>query len=569
MGRHLIDRNNNKESEKFSSSFTLSDMEIFIFPELFYPLVLSNIISPILWKWRSDPWFTGIEKKGFNYKVNRIKQYIIQNYSFNLDLNTWGLTEKGRETSRFSDFFDPEVLKSSNALFGYEGDKYYFSIDIRRHFGLDKYNDEVIPYWKTETIEAMDAFRYKDGYPGGAGECVSLSALYAAAMFVVGRIPLENIFLVATPLHSQNFIVEKEGLLTNNRRIVTKNMWFNGTSLSAKARRALENERVTIVSHISGHIHTLFEDAYISTDAYDLFCEKIRDFITTKIDPVIFINFLRFKPQYRVLFQFKYEFGGRSRFIPFEKMIEYEHFSKFNVTSESRSSLMREIDSEEFFVDSINGRLLLNDLEEFLQTSTPHSASEIFRSFFSGKEGVDANLIGEMISDLDLFCVTNPMLPATNKKFHSYTYPSIDLSMDREEIEGEIISSSAKSEMSLLTLYVNRRIDLVDPYPFLKAAIERSPVSFELFGDLAPAILYRKLLSLTDASIYGEKRLAQPDEVANFQRGDGLEKAVVMVSVLAAGGKSSRIELTVSKGKVTVKTGDEIFFFNSDKRHRV
>ncbi|NLA48270.1 MAG: hypothetical protein GX876_02275, partial [Bacteroidales bacterium] len=237
-----IDFSDKKTIEKYSSAFTLSDMEIFIFPELFYPLVLANIMSSIIWEWKNDPWFDGIETKSFNYKINRIKQYIIQNYVFNLDLATWGLTTKTREIERFRDFFDVEVLKRSNALFGYEGDKYYFDIDIRKHFGLDKFNSDVIPYWKTETIEAMTAFRHKDSHTTGAGECVSLSALYAAAAFIIAGIPLEKIFLVATPLHSQNFITEKEGIITNNRRIVTKNMWFNGTSLSEKARRALENE---------------------------------------------------------------------------------------------------------------------------------------------------------------------------------------------------------------------------------------------------------------------------------------------------------------------------------------
>ena len=135
-----------------------------------------------------------LRKKSFTYKANRIKQYIIQNYVFNLDLSTWGLTSKSTEIGRFSDFFDMEMLKQSNALFGYEGDKYYFDIDIRKHFGLDKYDSDIIPYWKTETIEAMGAFRYKENFKTGAGECVSLSALYAAAMFVVGRIPLEKIF---------------------------------------------------------------------------------------------------------------------------------------------------------------------------------------------------------------------------------------------------------------------------------------------------------------------------------------------------------------------------------------
>jgi len=251
------DFSDSKTLEKYSSAFTLSDMEIFIFPELFYPLILADIMSPELWKWRDDTWFKDIEKKSFTNKANRIKQYIIQNYVFNLDLSTWGLTSKTAEIARFSDFFDMEMLKQSNALFGYEGDKYYFDIDIRKHFGLDMYNNDIIPYWKTETIEAMGAFRHKDNFSTGAGECVSLSALYAAAMFVVGRIPLEKIFLIATPLHSQNFIIEKDGLITNNRRIVTKNMWYNGTSLSEKARRAMENEKVTIVSHISGYIHTL------------------------------------------------------------------------------------------------------------------------------------------------------------------------------------------------------------------------------------------------------------------------------------------------------------------------
>ena len=202
---------NGKDMERLSSAYTLSDMEIFVFPELFYPLVLANIMSPIIWKWREDPWFNGIENRGFNYKVNRIKQYIIDNYVFNLDLSTWGLTTKTKEIARFRDFFDIDHIKQSNALFGYEGDKYYFDIDIRLHFGLDKYDSDIIPYWKTETVEAMSAFRLKEGYTTGAGECVSLSALYAAAMFIVGRIPLENIFLVSTPLHSQNFFYLRKG----------------------------------------------------------------------------------------------------------------------------------------------------------------------------------------------------------------------------------------------------------------------------------------------------------------------------------------------------------------------
>ena len=59
-----------------------------------------------------------------------------------------------------------------------------------------------------DNLDAMK--KLKENYPSGAGECVSLSTLYAAVLFVVGKIPLDKIYLLATPLHSQNFIDIKD-----------------------------------------------------------------------------------------------------------------------------------------------------------------------------------------------------------------------------------------------------------------------------------------------------------------------------------------------------------------------
>ncbi|MBR0068687.1 MAG: hypothetical protein IJQ00_13905, partial [Kiritimatiellae bacterium] len=172
-------------NEEKSSAVTLSDMEIFVFPELMYALVLANILSPRLWAWRDLPWFDGIREMRPKRRLQRLRQHIMDNYTFNLDLETWGLTTQQRELARFAPFLSPDEITKSNALFGYQGDVYYYDIDIRRHFGLDKYTSDTIPYWKTETVEAMDAFRHKAGHAVGAGECVSLAGLYAAAAFVV------------------------------------------------------------------------------------------------------------------------------------------------------------------------------------------------------------------------------------------------------------------------------------------------------------------------------------------------------------------------------------------------
>jgi len=554
--------------EKYTSAFTLSDMEIFIFPELFYPLVIADIMSPILWTWRDDPWFKDIEKKNFNNRVNRIKQYIIQNYVFNLDLSTWGLTTKGTEIARFNDFFDMDLLKQSNALFGYEGDKYYFDIDIRKHFGLDKYNSDIIPYWKTETIEAMTAFRHKDTFSTGAGECVSLSALYAAAMFVVARIPLEKIFLIATPLHSQNFITEKEGLITNNRRIVTKNMWYNGTSLSEKARRALENEKVTIVSHISGYIHTLYNEATIDREAYKQFSVRLRDFLVTDLTNLIFINFLRFKSKYKNLFQYCCNCAGKKRYIGLDKMFEYEHTSRFNVSAESRELLVKEIEGDEFHLSPIQGKILLNDVEPVLEAHAGKNLEEIEKEFIEAATDVEEDQIHTMFKDLKEFIFIDPRLPDPEKEYKNHYRLNISTEDSREKIIKSVTKNADSSELSQLTLYIYRQMDRIDWLPFIKAAIERNPVCFtDLYGKEIQEV-YGILHNMPDESIYDSHRLALPDEVWNFRRGDGIEKALLLADFLIHRDHSSEVIIEIDKHKVTLNFDGIDFHFTSHKYFR-
>ena len=562
------DFSDKKILEKYSSAFTLSDMEIFIFPELFYPLVLADIMSPELWKWRADRWFSDIEKKGFTVKANRIKQYIIQNYVFNLDLSTWGLTSKSAEIGRFSDFFDMDMLKQSNALFGYEGDKYYFDIDIRKHFGLDKYDSDIIPYWKTETIEAMGAFRYKENFKTGGGECVSLSALYAAAMFVVGRVPLEKIFLIATPLHSQNFIIEKDGLITNNRRIVTKNMWYNGTSLSEKARRAMENEKVTIVSHISGFIHTLYQEATIDRQAYDFFSEKLKEFLSTELTSLIFINFLRFKSKYKNLFQYRCDCSGTVRYISLEKMFEYEHTSKFNVSSETRGSLVKEIEGDDFHLSPIQWKIMLNDIEAILDEHSGKSLKEIEIEFIK-KTGTEfEKVIQEMFEELNNFIFIDPKIPDPEKIYSVTEKLKITTENDREEIINLITDQKDTSETAQLALYVYRDMDKIDWRPFIKAAIERNPVSFGDLNEKTNYEVYSILKELPKESIYDGNRLALPDEVWNFRRGDGIEKAFLLADLLLHNDKSTTISIEIDQSKVLLTTGQHEFHFTSHKKLR-
>lgn len=527
---------NEEELELYSSATSLSDMEIFIFPDLMYALVLANIMSPAIWKWRDEEWFKDIEKKSFNYKINRIKQYVMDHYVFNLDLETWGLTTKQKELDRFKSFIDPAALAQSNALFGYEGDKYYYDVDIRRHFGLDKYATEIIPYWKTETAEAMEAFRFKEGYAGGAGECVSLSALYVAALFIVGRIPLDNIFMIATPLHSQNFIAEKDGFMTNNRRIVTKKMWYNGTELSAKARRSIENERITIVSHISGIVHTFYPKASMLPERFDYFKESFGRFLEAEINFECFANFLYSRECYWHCFQYRHMRNGRECYIPLSCLFNTQRSSKNRFDNESRQALIEEMDSQCFSLSPMKGRTLINDIEEYL-TEHPDQNFASLSGFFSRTlEGQDCVDKQKIIRELGDFLKTTPRLPdAAQKEFTNEPGLEIDPGQSRQEIRDYLLEQARKGQRTaILSLYAWRDMENTDWRPFVKAALERNPVCIKESENLSTEELAGYVETFPNQSIYEGKRLAQPDEAWNFKRGDGIEKALMVFDILKA-----------------------------------
>jgi len=568
----------NKQLEKYSSAFTLSDMEIFVFPDLLFALVLANIMSPEIWKWKSDPWFAGIGKLNPLKKVHRVKQYIMDQYDFNLDLETWGLTDKQTELNRFSDFIEPGLLEKSNALFGYQGDKYYFDIDIRRHFGLEKYDTDIIPYWKTETVEAMNAFRFKQDHPVGAGECVSLACLYAAALFIVAEIPLEKIFMMGTPLHSQNFILIEDGILTNNRRIVTKTMWVNGTELSALARRALENEQVTIVAHCTGWIHSLYPEATIDKASYHLFHDTLNRYLDTPVNWEIFINFLRDYSRFQKFFQLSFLCQGTEKFIRLERAFGYEHSSKHRIGDKMGKKVLCEIEEDELTLSAFPDRFILSSGDDIFRTRPYKDFILVLLEKFPALKDKE-----NFLTDLKRFVHLVPRLPSENK-----TFPAPHRSITKDTPSGELttapqciispsdprdsIISKLKAIRSLnptvdLAFYSGRHMDSCDWKPFLKAAFERNPVSIEFFREKEISILYQELQTWPNESIYEENRLALPDEAVNFHRGDGIEKALTLMNIYKSRHHGENIHLTVAGSAVRIHGHGFSYEFTTGKSY--
>jgi hypothetical protein len=554
---------NPQQLEKYTSAITLSDMEIFVFPELMFSLVLADIISPVIWQWRELDCFKKLEGKSGYRKLMRLRQFIMDEYDFNLDFETWGLTNKDKEIKRFADFIHPEIIAESNALFGYHGDSYYFDVDIRKHFGLDKYDSDVIPYWKTETVEAMNAFRLKEGYKTAAGECVSLAALYVAAAFIVCGIPLEDIYMILTPLHSQNFIDIQDGMLTNNRRLVTKTMWFNGTAISDKAQRALRNENVTIVAHPSGYVHCLYKDATIDKQLYRQFTQKLGSYLSAELTLEVFASFLRSHEEYQKLFQLCRDCHSRPNFLRAEALFNYEHGSDYKIACKTHDKLLAEVSDEDFAPYELPGRIRCDKLEDFLQKQKSDlrnpAGKTALRSFLE-QVFPDAQKFVDELAD---FVHIEAKLPSQDKNFLPAEPIKIPADYTREQIIDYLRQIRQSNTTADLAFYAYRDMETCDWKPFIKAAVERNPVSIQMVTSMSLAEVYAWLNQMNNDSIYDGKRLAQPDELANYRTGDGLEKAFLLANVIRQRNPSQNIEIVSDKNGVILKGPDQYRFVSA------
>jgi hypothetical protein len=107
-------------------------------------------------------------------------------------------------------------------------------------------------------------------------------------------------------------------------------------------------------------------------------------------------------------------------------------------------------------------------------------------------------------------------------------------------------------------------MSLCDWRPFVKAAIERNPVSVEEAKSKSIEDCFQWLKDMPNASIYDAGRLAQPDEVVNYKTGDGVEKAFTLANIIHRRTADEQIEIKIS-GKSVVLTATGKFEFESSK----
>ncbi len=280
---------------------------------------------------------------------------------------------------------------------------------------------------------------------------------------------------------------------------------------------------------------------------------------------------MRHSPDLQKCFQVRWRNFGVDRYIAVEKLLAYEFTCPFRFNDDTRERLMMEVAGEDFESRPLPDRMILDDLEELVRQHrvdirTPEGyallVDQVASSCLKGKDAIDR---------LRRFCWTDPRLPEASTKTFDRDQPplGLEVGMERADVVARLESLRDTNELAGLAFYAYRDLNRTEPEPFLKAALERCPVSIAACAAMDDDAVVAAVEALADESIYDESgRLAQPDEVWNYGRGDGAEKALLLANVLRARHPEMDIVVEISPKTATLRWGNESIEFPSEKALR-
>jgi hypothetical protein len=210
----------NTKLEKLSTAVSFTVLEIDFYPNRLVPaFLLANLMSPALWAWR-------FEKNAFSSdgallspknRLNQLQRFFHRYTFLNLPEqpggDAWGLMSFAEEEKRFGSAFVQKIRAEYDATFRKllaENPESQFGQIINQSY----YKEGFFPRLKNETLEVMNAFAHTDTMEGKqAGKCIGLGMLWAAAMCVWGRFPLNRIVITGNRAHMFVFLDEESGHL--------------------------------------------------------------------------------------------------------------------------------------------------------------------------------------------------------------------------------------------------------------------------------------------------------------------------------------------------------------------
>ncbi|HEY5504747.1 MAG TPA: hypothetical protein VIK28_06270, partial [Sedimentisphaerales bacterium] len=315
--------------------------------------------------------------------------------------------------------------------------------------------------------------------------------------------------------------------------------------------------------HPSGYIHCFYKEATIKPDVYGYFVKQLSSYLSSELSLVVFANYLRSNSSYQKYFQLCRDCHGHPQFLKAETLFSYEHGSDFRIADSTHEKLLAEVADDDFVHFEIPGRVRCDFFCEFITKKKIDVRTAEGRAAITGLLQPFMPEVKKFVDGLADFVHCEPKLPSPEKDY--LQAPTIEIGVDwtRDKIIDYLQNLRGQNTTADLAFYAYRDMETCDWIPFLKAVVERNPVSLAMAQSMSPDALYELLQKMDGVSIYDGKRLAQPDEVANYHRGDGFEKALLLANVIRQKSPNENIEIAVADNHVVLKCAGEYRFDSS------
>jgi hypothetical protein len=222
--------------------------------------------------------------------------------------------------------------------------------------------------------------------------------------------------------------------------------------------------------------------------------------------------------------------------------------------------LLAEVSDEDFVHYELPGRIRCDELEEFIEKENidvrnPDSTTALQKYI----EPVipDAQQFVEKLAN---FVHIEAKLPAVEKNYLPAEPIEITVEQSRKQIIDYLQQLRRTNPTADLAFYAYRDMESCDWAPFIKSTVERNPISIQMADSMPLEEVYAWLEQMKNISIYDGKRLAQPDEVANYKTGDGLEKAFLLANIIRQRNPEQDITITVDNNDVVLKAQGQYRF---------
>ena len=232
-----------------SRAVSLTVLELDVNKEILIPAYfLANLLSPALWQWRQQRRAFDAngrllsEKRRCRELERHFRRYAFTHYPDCPGGDPWGLLFFPAEEQRLGKEYIRQVRQEYDQTL-----RRLLETNAESQFGQivlqDYYHQGYFPRLRNEIIDVMDAYRRVS--PKGSGKCAALTMLWAAALCVWARFPLENIYIIGNKAHMFAFLDEGDGHLFNNTKWFHKVRIHNASELSEFVRMVTTDAETT------------------------------------------------------------------------------------------------------------------------------------------------------------------------------------------------------------------------------------------------------------------------------------------------------------------------------------